>query len=262
MKKELILSISILLSCIVLGGFFYVTQVIKKYYIDEQKQIEDVFDNEGNIFLKYTDGQEKQLTFTGIDEQVSLSSDNKKIVFLRNIPGKVNIEAFYENDLEFSGLTTDQVNLSQILVLDLNSMKEEKIFDAGIIKDKYIKNGSNFTDNFNVISDIYHPIFSLDGGKVYFMSSAWATSAAIFSVDINTGQIAFISDGNALDVIREGVFAGGLLVQKHKYFKDVGGSYDHYFVIDDDGNEIKDVGNYGKDEKDIPTFNLQVQLCG
>ena len=39
-KNKLVLPISILLGCIILGGFFYATQVIKQQSIEKQQQIE------------------------------------------------------------------------------------------------------------------------------------------------------------------------------------------------------------------------------
>jgi hypothetical protein len=246
--------ISILLILIIaLYGYFFINS--NKPIIENSKVV-STFTENGNVFIKYQNDKAKQVTFSGLDEQPSLSYDLKKIVFLRNIPGKVYINESLLNDVQLPGLVGsdkngDYVNLGQIFILDLDDMSEQKIFDSGIVKDKYIKNGKKFTDVFDIISFINNSFFSIDNNKIYFKSAAWATSEAVFSVDVNTEQMAFISDGNSLNLIKEGSFTGNLLISKHKYFKDANGSYDHYFVIDDNGQEIKDVGNFSKTPEEI-----------
>lgn len=231
---------------------------------EEISKITSTFSKNGNIFISYENGKEKQVTFSGLDDQPSLSSNLKKIVFLRNIPGKVytkNLVSDNLNNLNLPGLVDNDENgdylvFKQIILLDINDLSEKNIFESGIIKDKYIKNGNPFTNIFDVISFINNPLFSEDGSKIYFSSVAWATSRAIFSIDINTEQLSYITDGNSLDIITEGKYIGNILVNKHKYFKDTYGSYDHYFVIDRDGNEIKDVGDWDKTPEEI-IFNLK-----
>ncbi len=64
------------------------------------------------------------------------------------------------------------------------------------------------------IADIRRPCFSLDGRLLYFVSAAWATSGSIQCVEICTGKVKFISDGNSVEVVRRGPHAGKLLVSR------------------------------------------------
>jgi hypothetical protein len=64
------------------------------------------------------------------------------------------------------------------------------------------------------IADIRRPCFSLDGRLLYFVSGAWATSGSSQCVDICTGKVKFISDGNSVAVVRRGPHAGKLLVSR------------------------------------------------
>lgn len=222
-------------------------------------KVTSTFAKDGNIFIEYENGKEKQVTFSGLDDQPSLSSDLKQIVFLRNIPGKVYTKDLLSenpNSLNLPGLVGNDENgdfliLKQIFLLDINNLSEKKIFESGIIKDKYIKNGNDFTSTSNIVSGLNNPIFSVDNNKIYFSSVAWATSRAIFSLDINTGQLSYITDGNTLNIITDNKYPNDILVLKHKYYKDTYGSYDHYFVVDPDGKEIKDVGDYDKTPEEI-----------
>ena len=80
------------------------------------------------------------------------------------------------------------------------------------------------------LTDFYEPRFSLDDKKVYFRSLGWTTSNAIHELDIATGKVRFITDGNDFIVIPAGEYAGKLAVAKHKYFLG-SGSYDWYWLI-------------------------------
>jgi hypothetical protein len=95
----------------------------------------------------------------------------------------------------------------------------------------------------NEICDIQNPQLSPDKSNVYFESSAWATSGAIHVVDLKSGNEKFLCPGNGLQVIDSGKYKGDIITNMHKYNKgDEGGSYDHFFVVDPTGKEMKDLG--------------------
>lgn len=98
---------------------------------------------------------------------------------------------------------------------------------------------SKYADNpQNDLSAIDGSEFSLNGGFVYILTSAWATSGAIHQVNIKNGTERFIIDGNSVAVIRHGRYAGYLLVSRHLYRDaDNGGAYDPMFVVNPDGKE-------------------------
>lgn len=246
----------LLILVIALCGIFFANH---KKPAEEISKITNTHVKNGNIFIDYENGKEKQVTFSGLDDQPSLSSDLKKIVFLRNIPGKVyanNLTGNNLNNIKLPGITGNDENgdyliLEQIVLLNISDLSEKTIFKSGIIKDKYIQNGNDFTNIFDVISGLNSPLFSADNNKIYFSSAAWATSNAIFSVDINSGQLSYITDGNSLNIIADNKYNNDILVLKHKYYEDTDGSYDHYYIIDQDGNEIKDVGGYDKTPEEV-----------
>ncbi len=96
----------------------------------------------------------------------------------------------------------------------------------------------------DVIAFIQNPQFSLDKKKIYFMSAAWATSYSIHVVDIETKNEHFVCDGNSLKVIQSGLYAGDLIVNKYKYYGAPNyGSYDDYYIVTPEGQEIKDIGD-------------------
>ncbi|MFW0862060.1 MAG: hypothetical protein ACKKL6_00530 [Candidatus Komeilibacteria bacterium] len=110
-----------------------------------------------------------------------------------------------------------------------------------------VKSGQADDEGHEIIN-IMNPIFSLDDKNVYFLTQSWTTSNAIFSVNIDSGKINFISDGNYLDIVKNGEYKGNLITLKHKYYDDPdGGSYDNYYIIDhNNGSELKDLGSWGE----------------
>lgn len=96
-----------------------------------------------------------------------------------------------------------------------------------------------------VIAQITDPQLSPDKTKVYFMSVAWATSYSIHVVDIKTKSEHFVCDGNSLKVVTQGPYSGDLIVNQHRYYGPPNyGSYNGFYLIDEQGNEIKDLGEY------------------
>jgi dipeptidyl aminopeptidase/acylaminoacyl peptidase len=84
-------------------------------------------------------------------------------------------------------------------------------------------------------------VFSPDGKRLYFMSEAWVTSNGIHVFEISTGTEHFVTDGNTLQILSNGQYAGFLIVQKHKYFKQ-GGSYDYFWLVSPAGKVLKMIG--------------------
>lgn len=80
------------------------------------------------------------------------------------------------------------------------------------------------------------PNFSLNGGFIYIMAAAWVTSGAIHQVKVADGSHRFVIDGNSLEVIRKGKWAGWLIVERHMY-RGEEGAYDPFYVVRPDGKE-------------------------
>jgi dipeptidyl aminopeptidase/acylaminoacyl peptidase len=86
------------------------------------------------------------------------------------------------------------------------------------------------------LTALSNPVFSLDGGYIYFEASAWATSSAVHQISLRTGRVRFVTDGSLFGVIRNGRWRGHLVVGQHRYFGPPQyGSYDPVSVIRPDG---------------------------
>lgn len=170
----------------------------------------------GNIYFVADDGVPHQLTSLHADTGPVISPDGQQVAFVRTPPGSTESEASEIWLSDVSGLDTHRILVSQP------------------------------SDNLNEsLSQFNSLAFSTDAGRLYFLSAAWATSNAVHVVNLKTGKVDFVTDGNALRVVPSGRYAGMLIVQKHKYFKR-SGSYDYYWLISPSGKEIKMAGKKRK----------------
>jgi hypothetical protein len=76
-----------------------------------------------------------------------------------------------------------------------------------------------------IVSDRNHFTKSLNGTFGYFLSERRATSDEVNQINLVDGTVRFVIDGNSIQVIRSGKFAGYLLVARHRY-RTEGGSYE------------------------------------
>jgi hypothetical protein len=94
----------------------------------------------------------------------------------------------------------------------------------------------------SVLAGFRDPQFSGDGKRIYFLSAAWVTSAAVHVVDVKTGAEHFICPGMSLEVLRQGHYAGNLLITQHRYFL-AGGLFDWIWLFTPDGREVGPVAD-------------------
>lgn len=116
---------------------------------------------------------------------------------------------------------------SQVIVLeDRQSNTERRLLVSQFHADRS-RNLTNLTN----------PLFSLDGGFVYFTASDTSpNSRAVHQINLATGAVRFVVGGHASAVIRTGPYRGYLLVQQHRYRQGPQfGSYNPVYVIRPDG---------------------------
>lgn len=203
----------------------------RHYVCGENENYGDLSTIDGNIYINTKEGYSVPVTFSGCDSYPKFSSDKKKIVFTRYI-GSEEIE--YGNEYPILN--------NSVWILTLQNMQEEELVNSSEFTESGPKT-INIEDTFYSIHGLSYPFLSADNNKVYFFSIAWTTSNALMSFDLKTKTTRFITDAWEARIIENGPYKGKIVVQKHKYYKDGdGGSYDHYFVVDDNGKEIKELG--------------------
>jgi hypothetical protein len=175
---------------------------------------------QGNIVYTDASGATLAMTESGADSDPQLSPDGSEIVFVRTVKETDGNGGAQLNDLWTVG-TRDHVATRLV---------------KGTANDDPEKN----------LTFIDKPTFSNDGQTIYFMAEAYATSGVIHALGVRDGKIREVRNGNTVDVVRVGKYAGYLVVNQHRYFDDRPGSRNPYVLLSPEGKEIKVIGQDDK----------------
>ncbi|MBZ5590032.1 MAG: hypothetical protein LAO05_15870 [Acidobacteriia bacterium] len=176
---------------------------------------------QGNIWITASSpGSRVQLTRTGRDRDPSLSSDHSLVVFVRGTPGK-NVDG-----------PVGEAEATELWLVHADG-REPRLLVSG---------GTHEGSNGVPVADFRSPQFSPDGAQVYFLSIAAVVSGAVYTVDLKGQRLREVCAANSLRVVRQGTYAGDLIVQQHRYYLG-GGSYDWVFLVKPDGSEIGTLGD-------------------
>lgn len=162
-------------------------------------------------------GRERALTTVQGDDNPALSPDGRTVVFVRHLPG----------DPAHPGETGP----TELWTIGLDGSAPRRV-----LAERASERPEQQLQTFN------HPVFSLDGRSVYFLSAAWVTSDAIHRLDLASGKLTYVAPGNSLSVVRAGRWAGHLVADQHRYHRG-GGSYDDFWLLKPDGRAVRDLGD-------------------
>ncbi len=181
---------------------------------------------DGNVML-VQNGQQRQLTKSGKDADPVLSPDGKWVAYSRiNNPNSTGSQGDCK-----SGAMADELH---------------RIHVDGT-GDEVLVRGQEGKDPQTALCDFSRKQFTSDGRNIYFLSPAWAVSAALHRYDTTAKTQSFVIDANDVIVLNQCKNADnrdGLVVLQHRYFV-VAGSYDWYWLFDRTGKKEKGpVGEY------------------
>ncbi|PZU13062.1 MAG: hypothetical protein DI606_07000 [Sphingobium sp.] len=103
------------------------------------------------------------------------------------------------------------------------------------------------------LANLSHPLFSPDGGAIYFSSAdASPSSAYVHRFDLKTDAVTPVGPGSVLRVMRTGPYKGDLLVQTHRYrYRPEGGSYNPVFLTRPSGRRVAMIPGSDRDDGEI-----------
>ena len=189
-------------------------------------------ENGNLVYRASTTAAPRRLTALGLDSQPRLSPDGRTVAFVRATPGD-SVET-----------ATGRAEATSLWIVGVDGSAP-----------RMLVRGRSSAEPEQALAAFQAPRFSPDGQRVYFLSSAWATSGAVHEVEPASGRGRFVVAGNSLDVVPSGTYAGHLLVSQHRYFLG-GGSYDWTWLFAPDG---KEVGPVGETDAAVEAFLSQVR---
>ncbi|GEM_PF-719735 len=195
-----------------------------------------VFEKEGSIYYFDAEGKEKQLTFLGRDFEPVLHPNGKWIYFVRSFEGEMKGEVYYPKK---GKEPKDGILKMELWRIDTSGDNAKMLY----------RNSTAAIDHPSGYA--YAPIdniqFSSEGGKVYFETSKWVTSAALNVMNSDGSNIKELGAGNATKIIlstgyENDEYKGYIVTNQHRYFV-FGPSYDWWWLYDQDWNEIGPLGD-------------------
>lgn len=182
----------------------------------------------GNIVVTES-GEERELTNSGRDDDPVLTPDGKSVLYTR----KGRRAAGDDAPSCVSGEGADELRRVRL--------------DGS--RDELVLQGHAGNEPQGQLCDFGGKQFSSDGRRFYFLSPAWATSAAVHVLDVATGKARYVLAGNDLIVINtcKGQHRDRLIVRQHRYLQ-FGGSFDWWWLFEPTGKEIGPVGEHESPE--------------
>jgi hypothetical protein len=103
------------------------------------------------------------------------------------------------------------------------------------------------------LASLSNPMFSLDGGYVYFSSTdASPNSGYVHQFDLKMNVVKAVCPGWGLRVMRSGPYRGYLLIQTHRYYDPPRmGSYNPVYLVHPSGKKILMVPGSDNDDGEL-----------
>lgn len=196
-------------------------------------QAQTVSDEGGDIVFTDKAGSQKQITTSHLDSDPSLSDDNRRIVFVRRTPGRT------------IGTGISDADKNELWLALVDGAKAPWRVLAG--------HAGSFTGPDLMLAGFSCPQFSPDGKRVYFVAETWATSAAIYVLDVETGKTTFLDTASSLEVIGVGKHKGFLIVEETPLTEDRG-RISEFWLLDQNGRHIQRIG---ETEADVAASGLR-----
>ena len=182
---------------------------------------------QGNVYY-INANRTVQISSGGMDSDPSLSFDGGSVIFVR----RTLVPAGFEEPTEPNPVQT------QIWTANIHGASEPKMVFAGPVKV-----GDSEYATFS------EPKLAVDNRHAYFLIHYAVVEFGLIRVDLANGHAQLISGALQWDVIRQGRYAGDLVVQKRKPVGD--GITDFFWLLTPEGKEI---GFVGQSEEEAQEF--------
>jgi hypothetical protein len=181
---------------------------------------QSVIERDGSIVVEDQSSEPQPLTQSGVDSWPTISPDGDWVAFRRTLFGP-KVRA-----------ARGAVEPREIWIVRIDGRHARRL----------VPNDPN-RECQNAMVDFIQLEFSADGRSLFFMTGCAMVNGCLHNVNLSTGRTRLVRAGvNGAEVVRNGRYAGNLLVQTHEYFKG-GGSYEMVSIIRPNGRMIRSLGH-------------------
>jgi hypothetical protein len=181
--------------------------------------------NLGNLVYIDDAGRDHTLTTTGMDNDAVLSPDGRFILFVR----------MNQTSAPMEGCSADasESRPAKLMRINVDGTGEAEVLQT-----------APHDEMEKTLCGFLRGQFNSSGSKFYFDTPAWATSGAVHVLDLKSGRETFFTAGSDIWVITKCAmpeYIDQIVVPQHRYFA-FGGSYDWYYLFDENAKEVGVVG--------------------
>ncbi|SIS65496.1 hypothetical protein [Belliella pelovolcani] len=173
----------------------------------------------GNIFLIYSNGSQKQLTYNESDIEALIVPNSKEVVFIRQVPRRSGSNEYFAH---------------KIMIVDHSTLIEKVITDSKPYLDGL--------DGTSEILNVGNLTISPDNQFIYFITEKYATSSILAKVNLNSGKWIEFFPAQSFSIVEKGQFKGSFFVG----VSEVGakGRDIYYKLADENGKILKEFESY------------------
>lgn len=197
------------------------------YWVGSNAYAQEVFQKNGDIYLRDEKNRTKQLTSSSKDYDPALSPDGRLVVFVRRTGETIK-----------SGGPPLQ-DVTQLWMINLaSSIFPELIFDESV------KIGDRTFHQFS------EPQIASADDAVYFLITYGAATNGLVRLDLREKATRFIAPALEFRLIKSGELQDDIIVQQRRPYA-AGGFYNWYWLFDRQGT---DLGLVGPDKNSVTKF--------
>jgi hypothetical protein len=196
-----------------------------------QAQATRVYSDAGNIVIE-RNGSSTKLTTSEMDLDPVLSPNGASVVYTRQGRGRS------PRTYEFNQVCPAEPRPDQLRRINVNGSGDQVLLMG--------RKGEPERQ----LCDFRSKQFSSDGRRLYFLTPAWAASAALHVYDLRAGEEHFLMPAKGILVLSfcPNRYKDHLVVLSRRYFM-LGGSYDWYWLYDPSGKkELGPLGQFNNPE--------------
>lgn len=198
-----------------------------------QKTVQNIYEKQGNIFITYDDGSEKQLTQINGDSDPFLLENENAVVCVRkkeDLPG---------------GYSTHK-----IIRIDIATGKEKVLADTKPFKDD--------VTNSNEIINVVTPKLSEDQKYLFFIVEKYVNASQMIKMDVATGKWNELFSAESFELLNFDPYKGMFLAGQSD---DLDRGRDIYYrILVEDGRVVKDLNTYEEAKAFLQNYGIKTTL--